>query len=159
MTIITEVIPIGRLTKERGDFVTLYQGVEVRSLVEGYGEDIFQKVINRLAEYEDINESPRELRHDFVDARAVVEKHEALKERYIDLLKKCGEDPCQECEHYVKCGPSCPGFRKGAGAYTANSEYLPIAWSCMDFSKCPRIEGTPCDGCAENGFSGFVLKE
>ena len=83
------------------------------------------------------------------------------KQKYIDLLKQEPIGLCEHCQNLIRCeGKECPKYIEGRGG-TINGKQADFHWDCRDFDygTCPFMEGTPCDGCYECGYSGFVLME
>ena len=77
-----------------------------------------------------------------------------------DNFAKRTDEGCNYCKHNVEClGEKCGGFCKGIG--DAEGKYPTWKWTCEDFKfgTCAKREGTPCDGCFDNDFSGFEWKE
>ena len=93
---------------------------------------------------------------DFFALQKELEK--VKKER--DVLARKAEDSCTLCKNYIPCnGRNCPSFCEGVG--DAEGKYPDWKWSCQDFhyGECPVLENTPCFGCIQNGYKGFVWKE
>lgn len=83
------------------------------------------------------------------------------KELYISAIKKMDCDICEKCSNYHKCdGEKCPSYSSGRGGYIGD-KYHDFKWTCEDFNygECAMLENTPCKGCFEHNFSGFLLKE
>lgn len=77
-----------------------------------------------------------------------------------DNFAKHTDGGCTYCKHNIDClGEKCEGFCKGVG--DASGKYPNFRWTCEDFvfGTCPKREGTPCEGCFDNDFSGFEWKE
>ncbi len=76
-----------------------------------------------------------------------------------DVLKKYCDDICEYCKYEAPChGSDCDQFTEGIG--DAEGKFPGLEWSCMDFDygTCVKMRGTPCDGCFDNKYNGFVWK-
>lgn len=83
------------------------------------------------------------------------------KALYIAAIKKCDDDIYRKCTHYHECeAEECRDYESGTAGYI-NGSNANFHWTCMDFNygTCPVLENTPCNGCVDNDFSGFELKE
>lgn len=89
------------------------------------------------------------------------EERDHYKHLYIELLKDKDDDLCEKCRNRVQCeGKKCPDYTEGRGGFI-DGRAVDFAWSCEDFNHgtCARLENTPCNGCFDDDFSGFMLKE
>lgn len=80
---------------------------------------------------------------------------------YIKALKEWDDDICKKCKHDHKCeAQKCEGYEFGSRG-DVNGKKANFLWTCEDFNygTCRMLEKTPCNGCMENNFSGFELKE
>lgn len=84
-----------------------------------------------------------------------------FKELYISTLKKMDDELCEKCAFNHKCdGEKCPFYEAGRGGWI-NDQYVDWEWSCQDlnYGECAVLKNTPCNGCFDNDFAGFKLKE
>lgn len=167
-----------RLTQEKqiGPFAALIDRAEAVPGAFGTYDCLYAHMVavTRLKQYEDTGLTPEEIiaaedrRHnckiecllrDYNKAWAQLRK---FRDLYIEVLKKHADDPCAKCKNNpgTTCGKNCPSYIEGRGG-TINGKYVDCAWSCQDFDwgDCPRLEGTICHGCFNNGFASFELKE
>lgn len=102
-----------------------------------------------LAEIDRLTAENAELKQQLTDTQ----------ERLIDTIKKHCDDVCRYCENRIECkGKSCEKYINGIG--DIEGKYPNVKWSCEDFDygTCPLMEKSPCNGCIENDFRGFVLR-
>lgn len=84
----------------------------------------------------------------------------AERDAAIEDIKSAinGELICDFCMYDHKCqGENCDKYADGVGCTDENGKYYDWEWTCMDFNfgTCAKLEDTPCNGCFENGMSGF----
>jgi hypothetical protein len=76
-----------------------------------------------------------------------------------EVLKKYADDICVYCKHEIPCpGKTCEHYIEGIG--DDEGKYPSLKWSCEDFDHgtCIVLENTPCNGCFDNDYRGFVWK-
>ena len=86
------------------------------------------------------------------------ERCQNLEEDFTKLVMQ-SEDICKYCKNNTECkGKDCEKYCEGKGGYGQDGQHFPEwKWTCreFDFGTCPLLEDTPCNGCFENGCSGF----
>lgn len=95
------------------------------------------------------------------EAAAALERVDAYKNLYIDLLKAKDDDICSKCKHQMRCeGKQCPEYIEGRGG-EMDGKWVDFRWTCedLDWGDCPMMEDTPCHGCLTGDYGGFELKE
>lgn len=84
------------------------------------------------------------------------------KALYIEALKKWDDNICEKCQNNPGvCPENCPHSFEGVYEIPCEGEFLKMNITCEDLAwgDCARLRNTPCHGCLDNNFSGFVLKE
>lgn len=149
--------------------------------------DVELAVCERLAAYEDTGLTPEEVVKVNTFAGSELEKqlgkylrlqaaHDAMRQEWqeahdelgrlrklvTDLLKSPDDDICAYCANQIPCrGKDCDWYVNGKGGTIDGREYPDFQWTCEDFEhgSCPKLSGTPCEGCCKNDYRGFVLRE
>lgn len=89
------------------------------------------------------------------------EKNRKLLDALMEQLKNPTENICEHCKHEIKCErEKCDRYEKGVGLTDEKGNYCDWDWDCLDitFGTCAMLENTPCNGCFENDFNGFMWK-
>jgi len=77
-----------------------------------------------------------------------------------EVLKKYADDICEEyCKNHIPClGEKCEHYVSGVG--DSEGKYPDLKWECQDFDygTCAKLHDTPCNGCFDNGYKGFIWK-
>ena len=96
-----------------------------------------------------------------MDISELNKKYEALLKDFKEFILN-PDDACKYCKHNQPCeGEKCKFYTKGIGLEDLKGYKYDWQWTCEDFrfGECPKLEGTPCNGCIENGYSRFEYKE
>jgi len=87
-------------------------------------------------------------------------ENEELKRRLERVIKDNCEDICKHCKNQIECkSKECEAYVSGVG--DIDGKYPTMKWSCedFDFGTCPMMEKTPCNGCVDNDYCGFKLRD
>lgn len=84
------------------------------------------------------------------------------KQLYINMLKQYDYNICEKCKNEITClGKKCDCYIEGDTIKDKNSKTYKSKWTCedLDIGECAKMINTPCNGCFDNNFKGFELKE
>jgi len=116
--------------------------------------DSFQDCIHLIRDTHTADVVPR------AEYEKVKAENEELKRRLERVIKDNCEDICKHCKNQIECkSKECEAYVSGVG--DIDGKYPTMKWSCedFDFGTCPMMEKTPCNGCVDNDYCGFKLRD